>query len=103
MLIIVLNLLSLLKNGNNAMEISESLPHKISTKLWNCLNELCLYYVTIWFKLELSDNCGCHMGQKQDVKIYGICGAANARNLSLTIVKAETGLFYQLLVNVSHI
>jgi len=38
------------------MEISESLPHKISTKLWNCLNELGLYYVTIWFMLELSNN-----------------------------------------------
>jgi len=76
------------------MEISESLPHKISTKLWNCPNELGLYYVTIWFKLELSDNCGCHMGQKQGVKIDGICGAADVCNLSLTIVKAETGLFY---------
>jgi hypothetical protein len=43
------------------------------------------------------------MGQKQDVKIYGICGAAHVCNLSLTTVKAETGLFYQLLVDVSHI
>lgn len=43
------------------------------------------------------------MVQKQNVKIYGICGAAHICNLSLTIVKAETGLFYQLLVNVSHI
>jgi hypothetical protein len=42
------------------------------------------------------------MGQKQDVKIYGICGAAQVCNQSLTIVKAERGLFYQL-VNVSHI
>jgi hypothetical protein len=43
------------------------------------------------------------MGQKQDVTIYGICGAAHVCNISLTIVKAETGMFYQLLVNVSHI
>jgi len=87
------------------MEISESLPHKISTKLWNCLNILGLYYVTIWFKLELSDNLTVDViwKKKQDVKIYGICGAINVCNLSLTIVRAETGLFYQLLVNVSHI
>lgn len=75
------------------MEISESLPHKISTKLWNCLNELDLYYVTIWFKLELSDNCGCHMGQKPDVKIYGICGADDVCNLILTMQRLSQDCF----------
>jgi len=68
----VFNLLSLLKNGNNAMEIGESLPHKISTKLWNCLNELGLYYITIWFKVRTvwQLNCGSVIWDKNKMSKF---------------------------------